>query len=173
MRRVLVLVAAAFAIVACNQASQEKAAPSEATMQVAMHRSDILFRRHDGLLTLWSVDGTQKTGSVNLGTIGSEWSFHGMADFNGDGNADLLWRRNDGVISIWTLNGGAVASREVLANGPDASWDILHVADYNGDGRADILFRNAAGTLSIWCMNGASVVSRNVVGNVGPEWGIL
>ena len=168
--RALASLAAVIALVACSQQPASQAPSTTPAPAATVHRSDILFRRQDGLLTLWTVDGVQRTSAVSLGVVGPEWTLRGMGDFNGDGQTDYLWRRNDGIVSIWMMNGTTVASRDFIEGGPGSSWDVAGVGDYNGDGKADILFRNSAGQLSIWIMNGSTVVSRSVLGGIGTEW---
>jgi glucose/arabinose dehydrogenase len=133
-------------------------------------RSDLLFRRTDGQLSLYEMNGFQVLASGLLGAVGVDWRIVGVADFNGDGMADMLFRRSDGMLSLYLMNGFQVVAAQLLgAVGPD--WDVVGVADVNGDGRADILFRrNNDGMFSLYLMNGFEVVAAQVLGAVGPDW---
>src|SRR5262245_25238710 len=134
-------------------------------------RSDLLFRRTDGQLLLYEMNGVQVAAANLLGAVGVDWRIVGVADFNGDGMADVLFRRSgDGMLSLYLMNGFQVVAAQMLgAVGTD--WDVVGVADVNGDGRADILFRRSGdGMLSLYLMNGFQVVAAQFIGAVGPEW---
>ena len=136
-------------------------------------RSDILFRRTDGALTLWLMNGS--TASVTgLGTIGPEWNIAGAADVNGDGRADIVFRRyTDGAIAVWLMNGTQVVQAAGLgAVGPE--WKIVGVRDFDGDGKADLLFRRSTdGALAIWFLNGTTVTLAAGIGTVGLEFQVF
>ena len=48
-------------------------------------RSDIVFRRNDGAVTLWQMNGGTVVSTTGLGVVGTEWSIGGIADLNADG----------------------------------------------------------------------------------------
>jgi len=136
-------------------------------------RSDLLFRRSDGMMAAYLMNGARVQSGQIIGAVGVEWSLVGLADFNGDGAADLLFRRSDGMLSLYLMNGFQVTQAQVLGKvGPE--WQVVGVGDFNGDGKADILFRRASdGSLSLYLMNGFQVVSAQVFGAVGNEWRIV
>jgi hypothetical protein len=134
-------------------------------------RSDLLFRRTDGQLLLYELNGFQVLASSLLGAVGVDWRIVGVADFNGDGMADILFRRvSDGMLSLYLMNGfQVVAAQAIGAVGTD--WEVVGVGDVNGDGRADILFRRSGdGMLALYLMNGFQVVAAQPLGTVGLEW---
>jgi probable HAF family extracellular repeat protein len=136
-------------------------------------RSDLLFRRSDGQMALYQMNGAQMLAANLLGNVGPEWSIAGSADFNGDGKADILYRRaSDGMLSLYLMNGPQLVTAQYLGV-LDPVWQIVGVADFNGDGRADILFRrDSDGMMALYLMDGFQLVSAQWVGAVGSDWRI-
>jgi hypothetical protein len=135
--------------------------------------SDIIFRRNDGAITLWQMNGGTVLSAAGLGSVGPEWNIVGIADLNGDGKADIVWRRvTDGSVAVWLMDGPSVLSAAGIGV-VGTEWHIVGVRDFDGDGKADILWRRSTdGSNVIWFMNGTSVTSSAAVGIVGPEWHI-
>ena len=135
-------------------------------------RSDLMFRRTNGALSLYLMDGFSVQAAQVLGAVGVEWRLVVIADFNGDGRADLLFQRNDGALQVYLMNGF-----QVLAAQPSGSIGtdrrLLAAADFDGDGRADLLVRRADGMLSLYLMNGAQVVAAQFLGAVGTDWRLV
>jgi FG-GAP-like repeat len=134
--------------------------------------ADILWRRTDGALALWGMNGatinSSQAPTINGMTVtpGASWSIAGIGDFDGDGNADILWRSADGSVTAWLLNGATITSGDAVTfNGAavsvEASWHVVDVGDFDGDGNADVLWRNDNGTLSQWLMNGSQITSSS------------
>jgi subtilisin family serine protease len=133
-------------------------------------RDDILFRRPDGLMVQYFMNGFQVAAAQVLGAAGAEWTLTAVADFNGDGRADLLFRRGDGQLSIYLLNGSQFLGAQLIG-GVDPSFDFVGAGDFNGDGRADILFRRGSdGRLALFLINGFQVIGSQAFGAAGPEW---
>ncbi|MFL5061296.1 MAG: FG-GAP-like repeat-containing protein [Xanthobacteraceae bacterium] len=134
-------------------------------------RSDLLFRRTDGLISQYLMNGFQFIAINLLGTVGVDFTLVAVADFNGDGNADMLFRRtSDGMLSLYLLAGSQLLGAQLLgAVGVD--WDLAGVADFNGDGRADMLFRRRGdGMLSLYLMNGFQMIGAQLLGTVGNDF---
>ena len=134
-------------------------------------RSDLMFRRTDGLLSQYLMNGFQVLSVQSLGPVGFEWTLEAVADFNGDGNADLLFRRSsDGMVALYLLSGSQLLGAQLLgAVGLD--WDLVGTADFNGDGRADMLFRRRSdGMFSLYLMNGFQVLQAQLLGAVGTDF---
>jgi len=133
--------------------------------------ADALWRNSDGLLTVWSMNGSTilSSGVVNMGgvavTPGASWSVAGAGDFDGDSRSDILWRNSDGTLAVWTMNGSSIMSSNAVTSGgtavtPDANWSVAGIGDFNGDGKKDILWRNnTTGEVSVWNMNGSAITS--------------
>jgi probable HAF family extracellular repeat protein len=135
-------------------------------------KSDLVFRRNDGTLSLYLMDGFNVLAAQVLGAVGVEWRLLAVADFNGDGRADLLFRRNDGALQVYLMNGFQVlAAQPIGAIGTD--WRLVAAADFDGDGRADMLFRRGDGMLALYLMNGTQVVAAQFLGAVGNDWRLV
>jgi sRNA-binding regulator protein Hfq len=74
-------------------------------------RADILFRRSDGMLAMFLMNGFTVLASQVLGVVGPDIVVLGLGDFNGDGRADLAFRRvSDGLMAIYLMNGFQILS---------------------------------------------------------------
>jgi ELWxxDGT repeat protein len=140
--------------------------------------ADVLWRRTDGTLSTWIMNGstTMSSGPVTSGgvavTPGASWSVAGVGDFDGDTRSDILWRNTDGTLVDWSMNGASITSSAPVASGgaavkPDASWSVAGIGDFNGDGRKDILWRNSSGEVSAWLMNGSAIASSGDITSGG------
>jgi ELWxxDGT repeat protein len=151
--------------------------------------ADVLWRRTDGTLSTWIMNGSSITSSAapNLGgsaiTPDASWTVAGVGDFDGDSRSDILWRKSDGTLAEWTMNGSTIVSSAAVTSGgatinPDASWSVAGIGDFDGDGRKDGLWRNSSGEVSIWLMNGSRITSSGDITSGGaavrpdPSWSI-
>lgn len=144
-------------------------------------RSDILWRRNDGVLSEWQ--GTANGGftvvtGISFGTLTSDWHVVGVGDFNGDGKDDILFRNADGRLTDWlgSSTGAFVDnSANALTTVPE-QWHVAAVGDFNGDGRADILWRNDDGRLSDWLgtsTGGFTINDANALTMVTTDWHVV
>jgi ELWxxDGT repeat protein len=132
-------------------------------------QKDILWRKTDGTLAAWDMNGAAiaSSGVLTSGGVAvkpdATWSIAGIGDFNGDQSADILWRNSNGTLAIWLMNnttitsGGAITSNGVAVS-PDASWHVVQIGDFNGDGNSDILWRNDNGGVAEWIMSGNTIM---------------
>ncbi|MCX7899895.1 MAG: S8 family serine peptidase, partial [Methylocystis sp.] len=131
-------------------------------------RSDVLWRRSDGLLVIWLMNGGVIQSSAVVGVAPADWLVVGVGDFNGDATSDILLRHSAGSVAIWLMNGatpGALLSSGIAGFLP-TTWAVAGVGKFFGAAsKADILWRNADGLVAVWRMNGATVQSSN---NVSP-----
>jgi glucose/arabinose dehydrogenase len=88
-------------------------------------KSDILWQNTStGQRTIWIMNNTAHTSTVNLGTVATSWSMAGASDFNGDGKSDILWQNTStGQRAIWLMNGTRRTSSVSLGIVP-TSWSI-------------------------------------------------
>ncbi|MFL6796075.1 MAG: FG-GAP repeat domain-containing protein [Xanthobacteraceae bacterium] len=133
------------------------------------NRADILWRRNNGDLAMWDMNGASFTGAA-MPNVSRDWHIIGADDFNGDGNADILWRQDNGDVAIWFMNGSTATSTAGVANVSNV-WQVAATGDFNGDGKADLLWRNTStGDAAIWLMNGASLIGSASLGAVSLDW---
>jgi len=112
--------------------------------------ADILLETFSGEVKIWTMNGLNFNGAIQLITPGNGWFVITKGDFNGDGHADLLWQNLfSGQPAIWTTSNLAVTGGAALSN-PGTAWNVVDAADFNGDGKADILWQNDNGQPAIW-----------------------
>ncbi len=93
------------------------------------HNADVLWRKTDGTLVEWFMNGSTITGTgvVTSGGApvapGPSWHIVDVADFSGEGKADILWRNDSGTVVQWIMNGAQITSSNVLTS-PDLSWGV-------------------------------------------------
>ena len=135
-------------------------------------RADILWRKSNGTLVEWNMNGSTVASSGLVTSSGvavkldATWSVAGIGDFNDDDNRDVLWRNADGTLTEWNMNGSTVTSSGLVAAGaakPDASWSVAGIGDFDADGNSDILWRNSNGTLAEWFLNGTNLIGSNTI----------
>ena len=88
---------------------------NSATSMANGTRADMLFRRGDGLLAIFFMNGLQIANAQIVGSIGTDWKLVGIGDFNGDGRADLMFRRPNGQLSMFLMNGARSSTRRSSA----------------------------------------------------------
>lgn len=136
-------------------------------------KSDIAWRKNDGNVATWLLNGSQISQSGAFGLVPSNWHIVGQRDFDGDGKYDWLWRDGDtGTVAIWLLNGLQVSqsgSLGVVAG----NWGVVGTSDFNGDGKGDILWRDSTtNTVAIWLLNGLQVSQSGSLGIVPSNWSV-
>ncbi len=132
-------------------------------------KTDMLWRKSDGTVAMWLMNGTTPTTRTVIGTIGTAWQIAGSGDFNGDGKADILWRKSDGTLAMWLMN-GTIPKAQVSVGTVDTAWQVAGIGDFDSDGKADILWRRSDGTLAMWLMNGTTPTTQTVLGIVDTAW---
>jgi large repetitive protein len=133
-------------------------------------KSDILWRKNDGTVALWQMNGsTVTTGSYVTPTLDSTWKIASTADFSGDGKADILWRNDNGTNALWTMNGSTIVGGGYIPT-LDSTWKVAGTADFDGDKKADLLWRKDDGTTALWKMDGATVVSGGYLPTLDSTW---
>ena len=135
-------------------------------------KADLLWRKSDGTLAMWLMNGTTPTTQAVIGTIDTAWQIAGSGDFNGDGKADILWRKSDGTLAMWLMN-GTTPTTQVSLGTVDTAWQIAGIGDYDGDGKADILWHKSDGSLAMWLMNGTTPTTQTVLGTVDTAWQVV
>jgi hypothetical protein len=88
---------------------------------------DIVLRRTtDGLMYVWTMNGTTPTSTIQLGSIGANWRAVSFADVNGDGKADIVFREQTaGYNAVAYLNGLTATGGALLPTVSDMNWSIV------------------------------------------------
>jgi len=134
-------------------------------------KSDILWRRTNGNLNVWEVDGSHVK-FVNAGSAASTWHVVGSGDFDSDGKADILWRNDNGQVAVWLMNGGQTRSAKVVGSAT-SDWNIVGTGDFDGDGKTDVLWHNTGGQVVIWKMNGVQPHQVLTAGSAPTDWQVI
>ncbi len=97
-------------------------------------RSDILWRRNNGLVFIWLMNGTLRIGVGSPGTAGNVWQIVETGDLDGDGYTDILWRNQSpaGQVFAWFINGTDRVGQGPLGGVPHV-WQIEGTADFDGE----------------------------------------
>ena len=75
-----------------------------------------LFRRTDGTLLLFLMDGPQLLAAQFIGNVGTEWRLVGVGDLSADARADMVFRRTDGMLAVILMDGFQVQSAELVGS---------------------------------------------------------
>lgn len=124
-----------------------------------------LYLQHaDGRVVAWSMDGSRRVVSSNLGRLSPGWQIKAVFDMDGDGHADLVCQHEQhGWLGVLFMEGNRIVKEEPIKNrnginqvNPD--WEIKAVYDLNNNGSPDIIWQAFAGSyqgqLAIWFMSG-------------------
>ncbi len=131
-------------------------------------KTDILWRRDDGSVSMWLMNGTNLISGTFLNpsrVADTAWKPVGTGDFNNDSNTDILWRHDSGYLSVWLMNGTNLISSSALnpSRVADTAWKPVGTGDFNNDGKTDILWRHDSGYVSVWLMNGTNLISSTLL----------
>ena len=133
-------------------------------------KSDIVWKRKDGLLAFWHMNGSTISSSYTVQSTVSEF-------FSGRGwygkSADTAGQLGK-VNFIWRTAAGTVLTNAPLSQLVPLEWTLIAAAgDYNGDKVSDILWRHRDGTVAIWTMTSGQISSVTFPPSAGPEWTIV
>jgi hypothetical protein len=137
-------------------------------------KSDLILQNTvTGQRSIWLMNGSSHSSSVDLGSLDLAWQVAATGDFNADNYPDLLLENDStGERRVWLMNGTALGASYTLGYFPQ--WLIAGTADFNADGKTDIVWQNkTTGERSIWLMDGTNVSSVISLGIVPIEWSII
>ncbi len=152
---------------------QASSAPPPAPIGAGTQTGLIWHNRVTGENSLWQLQGTSFSQTVDLPTItDTRWQLAGSYDFNFDGRFDLLWRNSiTGENSVWLMNGTTIAQIATLPSVTDSQWHLEGVSNLHSTFNSptgDLVWRNTAtGEVSVWFMGGAEGTSLLKVVSAG------
>ena len=97
--------------------------------------ADLLWRKSDGTLAMWLMNGSSidRSNFVTSGGLpvspDAAWHVVEIGDFNGDARSDILWRNDSGVTAEWLMKGATITSSVTPSSGgnpvnPDPTWSV-------------------------------------------------
>ena len=95
--------------------------------------ADILWRNQTtGENMIWFMDGTNKTSSAAIASMGVTNKLAGTGQFNRIGNTDILWRNTttNGLNSMWSMSGTNYLYTTVLPPVTDTNFVIAGTGGY-------------------------------------------
>jgi hypothetical protein len=138
-------------------------------------RSDLVARKSDGTLWLYTNGGSNtapySTGSL-IGTGWLEFGWFLAGDVTGDGRADIVAERPDGTIYLYA-NGGSNTSPYSTGSQIGSGWQqfrTVTLADVTGDGRADLVATRSDGTLLLYPNGGSNTSPYSSGSQIGSGW---
>jgi hypothetical protein len=131
-------------------------------------RSDILIQNAQGALAVGEVGANGQEAYANIGSVGSEWSFHGAGAFTGDGHDQYLMQNASGYVAVGELQNGKASYTTVSALGSE--WSIESTGDYLGHGKSDVLVKNASGAVDVGEVGANGAMAFTKVAALGSEW---
>ena len=89
-------------------------------------KRDLVWRNiATGAVTVWTLDGTVLTGSLNYGIVDLAWQLHGVGNYYGDGTPDLVWRHTGtGQVYLWVRDNGALLPNTSLGT-TSVAWQVV------------------------------------------------
>jgi FG-GAP-like repeat len=138
-------------------------------------RSDMIARKPDGTLWLYT-NGGSNTAPYSTGIlIGSSWQnfrWFLAGDVTGDGRADLVAAGQDGTLTLYTNGGSNTApySTGILIGSSWQNFRNVTLADVTGDGRADLVAVGQDGTLTLFTNGGSNTAPYATGTLIGTAW---
>ena len=140
-------------------------------------RSDILARKPNGELWLYSGSGTGHFGSPAAKRIAVGWQVYDRilspSDFDGDGRGDIIARKPTGELYLFRGNGkgGFLSSAPTrISVGWQGLDRLVSPGDFNGDGHTDIIARKPTGELYLFTGNGKGGFTYPAYRQISKGW---
>ncbi|MGP1388003.1 MAG: hypothetical protein ACTS2F_30990 [Thainema sp.] len=136
---------------------------------------DILWRNQaTGKTIVWTMNGTTRSGNIDLGTVGTTWRAQGVGDFETNGNIDdIVWRNyQTGQTLVWTTDGTQKTGNFTFSDTAPTSWEIEGVSDLDGDGVVDdLLWFNEANYKAVsWFIDNGVKTGNSTMASAGAGW---
>lgn len=138
---------------------------------------DIVWRRSNGQIWGWLLNGTSAPVSTRIGTtvVGTDWQVPVIADLDGDCMDDLIWRsKSTGMVISWKMHGLTLDAFAILHPGISTDWTIEGAPDIDGDGKREVLWRNkSTSQTAIWTMNNHASYGGGFFTSASGAWDIV
>lgn len=138
---------------------------------------DIVWRRSNGQIWGWLLNGTSAPISTRIGStvVGADWQVPVVADLDGDCMDDLVWRsKSTGMVISWKMHGLTMDAFAILHPGISTDWTIEASPDIDGDGKREILWRNkSTSQTAIWTMIDHASYGGGYFTNASGAWDIV
>jgi len=129
-------------------------------------RSALLIESNGGATVLGEVTGGH-AGFVQVGALGSDWTFVGSGDYLGEGYVQFLIERGNGALVVGDASGGQASYVQVGALGSE--WLFRETGNFLNHGKSDFLIEKAGGAVVVGeVSNGHAAYTQ--VAALGPEW---
>ena len=138
-------------------------------------RADLVARKADGTLWLYTNSGSDTTPygtGVQVGTAWQQFAWFLVGDVTGDGAADLVGAKPDGTLWLYPRSSSPSTPYGSGRQVGSAWQQFTHVAlaDVTGDGRADLVATKPDGTLWLYANSGSDTTPYGGGTQVGSSW---
>jgi hypothetical protein len=137
-----------------------------------------------GLKSIWFMNGSIVSSTLNLTTTATSINVSGVADFNSDGKLDLVLDNTstgEKSISFLTGTGTSLSVSSTTTIVTDSGYRIVGTGDFNSDSKPDLLVEQTTTstdpsttvTRDIWLMDGGSRSSAVNFLTFAQEWSMV
>jgi hypothetical protein len=138
-------------------------------------RADLVARRPDGTLWLYTNNGSNTAPYDNGTLIGDGWqifTWYLAGDVTGDGRADIVAAKPDGTLWLYTNNGSTTSPYDsgALIGTAWEQFSRVTLADVTGDDRADVVAAKPDGTLWLYTNGGNNTSPYSTGILIGDGW---
>jgi hypothetical protein len=129
-----------------------------------------------------NISNNQITGSADIGTVGLEWQFFGVGNFNGipgkdlpdnPGNTDMMLRnRNTGSFEIYNIEDNEITDTFLNPLSVGLNCQFSGIGNFSGiPGASDMILRDAfSGKFFLYNVSNDAITFAREIGNVGLNW---
>ncbi|MFI4933945.1 MAG: NF038122 family metalloprotease [Caulobacterales bacterium] len=104
---------------------------------------------------------------TQVGSLGPEWTFHGVGDYLLHGDDQFLIENTSGAVVVGEVVNGQASYTSIGGLGPE--WKIVETGDFLGHGASQFLIENASGAVVAGEVVGGHA-SYTQIGGLGAEW---
>ena len=128
----------------------------------------IMQSQSTGVLEVYDIQNNMITGASQLGTVGTDWKFSGLGNFNDDGTTDLLLRNErTGGLQVYDIKDDKIVGTAFLGTiGTD--WMYAGVGPIADDTSQNLLLRNTNGDLESYTIKNNAILDAVLSGQTDP-----